>query len=505
MLRPILLVTTIAQRRLIACACERSLSAGVRPGMTLAHARALLPPGEGAEAIVEEFDPRRDLAALHALAAWAARFSPLVAPDPPDGLRLDITGCERVFRGERRLAQQLARAVERLGFSARAAVGPTLGCAWAVARFGIYNRAVVPPGRARDAVAGLPIRALRIDEKTEAALVEVGIERIEHLLALPRDQLPARFGDDLLLRLDQATREDDGGPGEVIEPVRPADPVRTHILFDGPTTRVDAVHAGARHVLAGLCASLARFESGARLVELTLARVDADSVRLAVTLSRPSRSERHLWSLLYPLLEKANLGFGVDGLSARAERVVRLAHEQEQWWHGSPNREVEGTRLGEPCHQLIDALTGRLGEAAVSTLDSIETHIPERAFALRPAMAGAGLEARKASRHRGIEASSRPRPTILFDRPEPARVLALVPDGPPSLVAWRNRDRRIVASLGPERLAEEWWRTTGCLDASMPRCLSSRDYFTAQDDRGLWLWVYRESETARWFVHGVWG
>jgi protein ImuB len=546
--RPILLVRTVAQRELVAAACERSLAAGVRPGMTLAHARALLPAGVGTgsvPALVEEFDPRRDAAALRRLAAWATAFSPLVAPDGPDGLWIDITGCERYFNGERRLASRLWREVRRLGFAARVAIAPTRACAWAVARFGAYERAVVPPGQAKAAVADLPVRALGIDGATEAALLEVGIERIGQLYPLPRDQVPARFGADLLRRLDLATGEGEAlFGGERIDPVRPAAPVRTEVVFDGPTTRLEAVHGAAREVLAGLCARLESLESGARLVELTLARVDAGPVVLPVTLSRPSRSARHLWSLFSPLLEKANLGFGVEGVSARAARLVGLPHGQPEWWHGSPTRDHEhgwhgsSTREhGQAAGELIDALVSRLGRDAVGRFTPVQTHAPERAFAWEREVSGEESSNQKRASRRftaaGIEAADpgpppATRPTILFDRPEPARVIALVPDGPPSVVGWRGLERRIIAALGPERLGEEWWRrgesgpaaegpgggaeeadralrNTVSRGHSATSSLPHRDYFAAQDQTGLWLWLGRESASARWFVHGVWG
>ena len=79
----------------------------MRHGMTVAHARALL-PGETA---VEPHRPQRELAALEALGRWALRFSPIVAVDPPDGLLFDIAGCERLFGGERRLVDLIADAV----------------------------------------------------------------------------------------------------------------------------------------------------------------------------------------------------------------------------------------------------------------------------------------------------------------------------------------------------------------------------------------------------------
>src|SRR5439155_15459757 len=113
--------------------------------------------------------------ALKRLAVWAMRFSPLVAPDPPDGLMLDISGCQRVFRGEARLVNSLADGIERLGFSVRAAAAPTFGCAWAIAHHGRRERSMVPEARVVEAISPLPVSALRIGTEAEEALREVGV------------------------------------------------------------------------------------------------------------------------------------------------------------------------------------------------------------------------------------------------------------------------------------------------------------------------------------------
>ena len=44
-----------------------------------------------------------------------------------------------------------------------------------------------------------------------------------------------------------------------------------------------------------------------------------------------------------------------------------------------------------------------------------------------------------------------------------------------------------------ERITTEWWQGP-----------QTRDYFKVQTAAGQWLWVYRQLETSRWFVHGIW-
>ena len=71
------------------------------------------------------------------------------------------------------------------------------------------------------------------------------------------------------------------------------------------------------------------------------------------------------------------------------------------------------------------------------------------------------------------------------------------------MIRWRDEDHRVLSALGPCRISPEWWRHA----AASPSAIApdkTRDYFKLQDHAGRWLWVYREVETSRWFIHGRW-
>lgn len=376
--RPLLLYEEVRQQQVVACCCRLARRAGVRRGMPVTQARALFDAGE---VRIEPHSPARDGGALHALAGWAHRLSPIVALDPPDGLLMDMTGCEAVYGGETRLVRRVMAQFARLGLRTRAAVAPTFACAWAVARYWKKPMAIVLPGRQRQAMAALPIAALNPDPQTLTGLAEVGIERIGQLLELPRAALPARFGDELLLRLDRAL----GSGIEAIRPVRPELPPSVERVFDGPTDRLEAILRTVRDLLAELCTQMLARESGARSLDLELARSDLPPERIAIVLGRPSRNPRHLWSLLAPKLENAHLGFGVERVRLHVASLGRLKHEQAERWEAGPAlsaREMEQAR-GE----LLDTLENRLGHGRVLRFVARESHAPERAFAAVPAHA----------------------------------------------------------------------------------------------------------------------
>jgi protein ImuB len=101
-----------------------------------------------------------------------------------------------------------------------------------------------------------------------------------------------------------------------------------------------------------------------------------------------------------------------------------------------------------------------------------------------------------------VEAPSAARPLLLLERPEPADVLAVVPDGPPRHFRWRGVLHQVADAQGPERITPEWWRRTA---------ERTRDYYVVEDMEGRRFWLYRAGlygrggATPQWFVHGMFG
>ncbi len=454
--------------------------------MTLAHARALLSP----RAVHESpHDPAGDRASLARLARWAERWSPVVEADPPGRLLLDITGCEHLFGSEERLARSLRRGLARLGFTARIGVAGTVGAAWALARCGHAPIVHIPTGGERAALAPMPIRALRVSADAVAGLAEVGIERVGHLLDVPRSHLPSRFGEALLLRLDQAL-------GSAIELVRvtPAEALlAASIDLPGGTTDPASLDAATNEVLAELCAALAARESGLRRLLVTLDRLGTVPEVLAIDLSRPSRSARHLWSLLRPRLERVNLGFGIEKIGMAALGIARVAHEQSRLCGERERPPIEDSAAGE----LLDTIAARIGAERVQRIELVQSHQPERLARLVPLRAGVIAGGRS-------EMFPPPplRPSVLLDPPERVRVIALTPDGPVMRFSWRGEEHDVAACEGPERIAPEWWRPPDHAHAR-----AARDYFRVQTSGGRWMWLFREDgmgASGGWFAHGEW-
>lgn len=478
-----LLAASRHNTQVVVQACAASQRAGVRAGMTVAHARALL----RRDVIVETHQPEQDEAALRAIARWAIRFTPVVQVDSPDGVLLEITGCEHLHGGTRAMLRHVVEQTSRLGLQVRACVAPTVGCAWALARHGAPGGIVESQNEIAQALAPLPVRALRVDEEIVQALQAVAVERIGQLMELPRTSLAERFGEALMLRVDQAL----GQAFEAVEPIQPSEPLVVERTFDGPVKQLEGILETGRTLARELCDELAQREAGVRQLRVELQRIDAEDLQETLTLSRASRDARHLWMLLRPKLEQVHMGFGIERVALHATAVARLPHVQRaaEGWHDEAR---EPYQFDHDMAVLVDQLVARLGTEAVSVVEARPTHVPEQVFVHQPA------REREVSGEAAAVVDA-DRPTMLYERPEPVQVVLLSPDGPVMSMSSGDEPVRIVSSVGPERVSPRWW-LVGAADAQA----SPRDYYKVQDERGRWWWLYCQGNSSKWYVHGRW-
>jgi protein ImuB len=479
--RPFALIASERGVRRLTAVDAAAAALGLHPGQKAAAAVALVP-----ELVTDDADPAGDLAALNALVDWCVRFSPAVAPDPPDGLFLDITGVAHLWGGEAAMLADLLARLAQSGIPARGAVAGSAGAAFALARFG-PDRTVIGAGAEAAALAGLPIAALRLEPAAAAQLARLGVTRIGQLAGLPRDQLARRFGQGVLVRLDQAM----GRAEEALVFRRPATPWFARAAFAEPISAPDDLARAAGDIAAVLCRRLEAEGRGAGRFDLAFHRLDGRAERRAIGLALPGRDPAAVARLFAPMLETVDPGFGVDAVTLTAERVEALGHRQVTL------ETVEEVALEDGVAPLVDRLTNRLGEDRVWRAEAHPSHIPERAVLRRPPLAagaGAGWD------------KDRPRPVRLFRRPEPIEVMAPIPDDPPIQFRWRGGLRRVRRAEGPERLAEEWWRRPP--GDTTPAHV--RDYYRVEDETGARYWIFRAGlysakTPAKWWLHGLFG
>lgn len=444
--------------------------------MSLADARAVYP-----DLATRPAHLAGEAQALEALRRWAERYAPMVARDGSDGLIADVSGVAHLFGGEVELRSDLHARLERTGLAASSAIAGTRGAAYALARHG---GGIVADGALAGGIGPLPVTALRIDPDTAEGLARVGLNRIADILALPRAPLARRFGQALILRLDQAL----GMQGEPVaaEPAAPHYGVR--MTLPEPIGLQSDVMAGLARLLDRLCATLAANHMGARRLRLELRRVDHGTAQVEIGLARPMRDATRIAALFARGVEEVDAGFGIDCLRLSAPVVQPLAPEQLD-----PERVGGATGKADALADLISSLGNRIGFERVLRLHPADSLIPERSFLTVPA---AYSEPRSSPAR-----SATPRPIILFP-PEPVTPLSSPrPGHPPSRFRWRRMGFATLRAMGPERITPEWWFD----DPNWRTGL--RDYWRIETQEGPRLWLFQTPQAEAnplqsWYAQG---
>jgi protein ImuB len=472
-------------RRLVMAVDAAAAGLSLHAGMTVAHAQAMVP-----DLRIEEAQPAQDAAALARLSAWCLRhFSPLVAPCPPDGVWIDVTGCTHFFAqgsrddGEAGLLRTLTQRLAEAGIAARAAIADTPGAAHALARFGDTALAIVGPGETRRALAALPTVALRLEPEVSLGLRTLGFDTIGQLMAAPRAPLAKRFGGAVLKRLDQAT----GAIFEPIEPVAAPELLRTRQGFPEPIATPEDLARATGILTERLCEKLTRHGLGASRLDLVFQRVDGVAQAIRIGTASATRDAAHLVRLLVAQIETIDPGFGIDAMSMAAPLTARLDAKQTL-------SELCAATHAPDLAELIDILMNRLGAGRVFRAAPVQSDVPERSVCAIPALAPAGGDSWPARW---------PRPPRLFTPPRPIEAMALLPDHAPAAFTWRRKSHRVRRADGPERIFGEWWKDEA-------ETWAVRDYFAVEDEAGQRFWLFRRGDgedvgtgDLRWFLHGV--
>lgn len=481
---------------------ERAAALGLRIGQGLADAKAIHPGLD-----ILPADANADRRILEGIADWCDQYTPLVALDAPDGLFLDITGCAHLFGGEHMLLQTLLSLLARQGFSARGAIAKTAGAAWAAARFADAQAVHVEQGCEVKALRPFRLAALRIDAETVGELEKVGLKTIGHLIDRPRAPLVRRFGRMPVMRLDQAL----GHIDEALSPRLPVPDFSTEQRLAEPVGRVDDIEQLLFSLSRNLKPSLETKCIGARVLELTLFRVDGAVSRLCVGASRPVRDPETIVKLfrerIKNLGEDFDAGYGFDILRLNVLAHAPLVDEQgDMAGHDHDD--------GHDMMVLFDRIAARLGHHEnnsnnalkshpVMQLENRQSHVPENAEHWVSLKSSRHKQADRTDKHRPVA----PRPVKILTPAESIEVIAQVPEGPPVQFKWRRAQYRIQKSEGPERLAGEWWGDNAPENLQPLPC----DYYRVEDMDGRRYWIYRRDlygergsgNEPRWFMHGL--
>jgi protein ImuB len=423
----------------------------------------------------------RDLAvetqALSNVAAWAGQFTSVVCLAPPDAVLLEIAGSLRLFGGMRSLLLQIDTGLAELGYTAALAAAPTPTGACLLARAGTDVR-ITDPARLSAALAALPLVLLDQPGETVHMLALLGVQTIGECLALPRDGLARRFGQQLLDELDRAL----GRLPDVREPYVHPKRYASTLALPAPVQEVEPLLFAVKRLLIELAGWLRMQQTGATRLELTLRHADCKPTVVTLGFAVPCRDPERMLRLLRERLAGVAMPDRVEAVAIKSKETRPL---------GSRNLSLfPEDRLPEEQRWLIvEHLRARLGSAAVHGIASRSDHRPEQAWrACEPGTDGAA-------------STPSARPLWLLEAPWrlPVEKEEAGTDAPFTLFlacAVRGEPGPLTVLAGPERIESGWWDDGD----------TARDYFVAIDTAGRKLWVFRERHGEKqWYLHGLFG
>jgi protein ImuB len=519
----------------------RARKEGVEPGLRYAAGLSLAPALRAGTVSQREIDEggRSVLQSLH-------RFSPQVELCPEPGLFwLDATGLVPLYDSLQQWVDCIRSALATDGFSVAVAVGFSRFGSYAAAktvalagawegRGGVAEGTRGAGGEAAGgevydgeaASAGAVIFASRAEERRTAVraplvvlpleppildrLRLLGIRRVGEFLELPSGGVRRRFGAEAeRLHSFASGVLSDREPELPLQPEEPEQPawLTTRLpVPSGETLRLLDATAGC---LDSLLREAETRRDMVRELRLELKGEEGEMIAERITPAVPTRDRRLLLELIALRLESLRLP------APAAEVTLRSVCSRET----TAQRELFVQRTAQAraaAAQAFARLRAVFGNEAVQWACPEDEHLPERSYRWEnlehlsePAAASSGV----AGATEALDPSAPspfPSPLVrrIFRSPQPLPD-SRAPIGPfaahppdpvrsPSPGDGSPRHSRSPAGgsafhrlWGPYLLSGHWWEWE-----------VAREYYYAEDEAGVLLWLYRDRHTRRWWIAG---
>jgi protein ImuB len=481
--KPLALCVGDARTEYVAACSGEARGLGVAVAMRTPDAQGLAGPGR---LTLLPHSPGADRRALERFAAECEQFSPAVAFDnaeEPDSLLLDVTGLAPLWGegGERRLASAVVDWSVKRRLTATVAIAPTIGLALAAARFVASDTGppIVTEQQAPRLAERLPVEALRVGATTVKGLHALGIQSVGQLLALPRPSLPARFGAELVKRLDQLL----GDAPEPVESFRGESPLTAVWEFESAVANAQTLHYVRGELLKRLSERMRQRRCGALrvLIEHWLDATGAAPLRMVLRLFRPTTSARELEELAELQLDGARFPHAVRAIRVLIAATAPIDVRQRTLFENDRQDDPHALAL------LINRLANRVGVDRVVRVSKRLSIDPRRAYATTPATDAQpeafSLTALQAQRARRL-------PVMMPSEAEPIQVVTGENGEPVAL--WLGESRAVVRGWGPERIETGWWRGRGI----------RRDAWWVELEDGARLWLHCDLRRREWRLAG---
>jgi len=393
------------------------------------------------------------------LAEACFSLTPKVSVYKTNELILEISETQKFFGGDAGVLLKLEELVSF--FKMDRTVVLTDRPEWARA-FRMESDVILPPGESAKSLLALPIDQLQycgdplaIEEERVALIAfmkRVGMRCISDFAKLPPIAINRRFGKMGLTLLEWVR-----GERELLIPIFvPGDPIR-ETLETGEITSLETLLFYLRQTLIRIEARLCGRAVMAQELVLTFFLESRKKLVRHLKLSEPQKTAQGLLALLREFLSGLQWDSPLQSLGIEVSDTVPYVPSQLLLFENAESRFHD-------LAQFVAKLKARYGNQSVGSPQIQESYYPESSWKNTwPPVAP-----------KNTDALFPERPLLLYTPPKPYRS--------PSL-------SRLTSS---ESLYCEWWEGGG-----------ERQYFIAENPQGEKLWVFRDSTSGQWFLHGV--
>jgi protein ImuB len=513
-------------------------AAGVRAGMTVAQARALIP---GLAVLNPSSVAKR--AAADALVDVAESISPVVEEGEPGCVWFDLTGSERFFRNstgaqdpadtvENAIAEEIVRRARRIGLEAAVGIAASKETAHLAARCG--GARIIPPGKEREFLDWMPLDLIGLGanergDDLEIMLKRLGIRRLGDFARLDGRAVGTRLGNRgaELMRLAR-------GEGSATVIARPRIETFTEAVeLEYGIENLEPLNFVMRAMIRQLTERLALRGMAAGDLTLSLGLADHRRDERRVAVAAATIEVRSLLTLINLSLEASPPSAAVETIRLTAEPRTPRPAQADMFIPPSPapdRLEAAMARIAAMC-----------GPDRVGVITPANSHRPEAVrigtFAPPPAAHSPGTRASH-SRDRstpdagglsmisGNASTTVEKPLVsnavarmVMRTMRPAEeVEVMCTRETPEFVRGKNICARVVSAAGPWRRQGEWWaaaeddrdrsaQPNGDSDAASWQASApaayARDYYElALEDGGVYR-TYCDLYSGKWFVDGL--
>ena len=434
----------------------RARELGIRPGMTIAQARAV-----SSDLVVVHRSNAAESSAHSALLDAAESVSPVVESGASGCVWLDLAGLNRIYRSEEEIAAELTRCVRKVGMQTAVGIAANKELAHLAARCGGVR--VIEAGREREFLNWLPLDMLDLGKSDrgddlETTLARWGMRRLGELARLSPDAVGTRLG----RRGVELVRLARGGSHAPLVPRRRAEFFTETIELEYGIENLEPLGFVMRTMLERLAERLSLRGLVAGDITLAFGMSGHRSFSRRVAVAAPSNDVRAILTLINLNLEAAPPEAAVESIRVEiAPRVPRPA-QTDMFIPPSP--------APDKLQTTIARLAALCGPGNVGAISAENSHRPE-AMRLDPFAPPAPPPIPENAPAKNVT-------QLVIRAIRPAREIEVMCSREiPEFVRGENLGARVISIAGPWRRDGEWW--LGCTvdshaDSSDKRNLASQ-------------------------------